>query len=183
MPNGRSRKPVTSVRNRTELLLHDQRSAVPQTCINGSADRSAQSRERCLPEEPRRTLPLRIGGEIDAGFGRGYFEGLRSLLEQYPQHFQALVTLAEGSAPVASLSSIDFLKHCWFLDADGRIKSDVRAVLLSALQVTPEGAVLTNPFRLETSDQARDLERQEADGYRRLLRRLGTEGKDKGRSI
>jgi hypothetical protein len=162
MPARRLRKLVSSDQKCIGSLRPDQR-------VEGAI----QDEETCLPKGNKKTLKLKNGAEIEVGWGMAFWRSLEDLLDAHPDHFATLLTLACDPAAAVSPKSVAFLRRCLYLHPDGTIIPDERAVLLSAYQETAEGPVLVNPFVLDGPDEAQKLERREARGYRRLIRRLG----------
>jgi hypothetical protein len=118
-------------------------------------------------EEGRAALPLKNGS---------------SLLEQAPEHFQALLAIAYGRHAEAPSQSVEILKDALLLRPDGTLVPDLGNVLHSAYHQTAEGPVLINPFRLDDPEQVQMLEEMEQNALQKLLRRIRRENeRDRGR--
>jgi hypothetical protein len=127
-------------------------------------------------------VSLKNGSEIDAGWGITFWRALQSLLDQHPEHLQALLAIAKGRSEDAPARSVAFLRHGGLLLRDRTVNPDAQAVLLSAYQETAEGPVLVNPFRLDSPEQAQALESRDAERSHRLLRWLKRRENDEGRA-
>ena len=133
-----------------------------------------------MQEKGKRIVPLKNGGNIEPALGVALLELLENLLEQEPAMFHALLAVAQGRADDIPPNMMANLKQGLLLRSDGSISADVRDVLLSGYQPGPE-PILVNPFRLESADQVRDLERVRDQNYQRLARLLRREDEKKGR--
>src|SRR5580704_17015667 len=131
--------------------------------------------EGWLPEEPKKKYTLKNGGQVEGSSGIGTLRALESLLVQSPDLFNALLAIVQGRAQDATPEAITELRKATFIGArTGAVIPEIRDVLLSAYQETPEGPVLVNPYRFESEAEAREVERdygQSLDWLARHLRR------------
>lgn len=138
-------------------------------------------REECLEEELRKVLPLRNGGKIVAERGLACLDGLRALLADERQHFDALYAIALGKkegiefkkiAEHLDSKSITQLRLYGYIGANGDIDKDLEDVLWSSYQETKEGPVLTSPFKMTDRDEAHRLEDAKEEDHQRFMRAL-----------
>jgi hypothetical protein len=103
-----------------------------------------QLREERMEEERADTMyPLKAGGQIGGRHGRFVLLDLEGILEQSPHLFQALLAIVQDRREDAPPEALARLSDCGYLKADdGTVRADIRDVLLSAFQDTPEGPVL-----------------------------------------
>jgi hypothetical protein len=133
----------------------------------------AQLREGRLEEEAERVFTLKNGKQMRGGEAIAALRGLQALLEQRPYLFRALLAIVQGRAEEAASEDIALLKDgCWLRADNGVLRDTIRDVLLSAYQETPEGPVLTNPFRFRDQGEANQIERIEEAHFNRLIREL-----------
>lgn len=118
-------------------------------------------------------VPLRSGDTADLPLVRVMLAELRSLQQDHPDRFAALVALSRGE-PTDDRAVRNLAEDGYFVRPDGAIKPLTGMVLSSALLETREGVVLREAVDL--SDEAvrqayRDQEASAARNLRRLLRR------------
>lgn len=132
---------------------------------------SADGMGTVLDEDGKTVLPLKNGRQIDVRLGLATYRTLCRFFEKDPELFNALRALAEGRDDLVSRYQRVALRRALLLRSDLTIRDAVRDVLLSSYQ-EPDGPVLTNPFKLDSPEQARRLEQMEQAGLDKLLRRL-----------
>lgn len=115
---------------------------------------------------------------MDGPFGTAVWEVLEELQRDRPELFAALVSVVWGSAADVPPEHLGALRVDFFLRPDDTPVAHYRDVLLSSYRETAEGAVLVNPFRLDSGDQARRFRAAEAGRLSRLRDLLG--GEDAG---
>jgi len=138
-------------------------------------------REDRVQVEGQTSWPLKNGYQVELRRGMADYQSLGLLFEKDSSLFQALLTIAQGRPHDVSTENTAALRNGLYLLPDFSMREDLRNVLLSAYQETPDGCVLVNPFRLESTDQAGALEHMEKAALERLLRLIGGD-KDEGRS-
>lgn len=131
--------------------------------------------ERVSDDPRRRHYELKNGSRIEARWGGFHFERLVNLLQHEPGHFQGLLALARETPREVAPDTLRYLTEAGGFLREGVIEQGVKDVLLSSYRETVEGVVLVNPFRLADQTQADELQRQEDDNLRWLLRELGLE--------
>jgi hypothetical protein len=125
-------------------------------------------------QQDRFELPLRKGGQANVRHALGDIERLGLLLRHDPEHFYALLAIAEGRPEEAKPASIDFLKNTGLLTKEGVMRDRERAVLLSSFEVVGDGPVLAMPFDLRAEGAVEIIERvqrQMTEDLRDILRR------------
>jgi hypothetical protein len=137
-------------------------------------------------------LPLKKGeGQMEAGWVRAWEEDLRRLLEKHPDHFRALLALAEGRGEEVSRPMRRDLRAWEYLLRDGSIHPHVKAIMSAGVRETPDGLCVVDSLDVRTSEDAavvrrfdKQQEAQRRKGPERLRRWLfeGDRGEDKGRS-
>jgi hypothetical protein len=136
-----------------------------------------QRTEEWLADEERKQYTLKNGQQIEGRRGCLALLDLKGLLEQSPQFFRALLAIVQGRLEDASPEAVAYLKDCGYLRADtGAVRADIPDVLLSAYQETPEGPVLVNPFKFNSTDEAREVEQSEKTSIDWLIRELRKDG-------
>ena len=121
-------------------------------------------------------VSLRGGGEVDVRMVGVLLAQLEQMQDDTPDLFAAVVGLARGE--LVPSGAVERLRQMGFwLTADGRIQDDVRAVVLSAVLETPEGAVLHDPLAPTEANRAAWRE-QDALYARNLRRQLGPGSSD-----
>jgi hypothetical protein len=130
--------------------------------------------EEHLAEGPEDQFTLKSGGKTSAIGGHFAVLHLQALLDQSPDDFRALLAIARGQPQDAAPECVERLKRGLLLHPrTGEIyPSDLRDILLSAYQETPDGPVLVNPFRLNDAAEAQEVERKQKEGVNWLLREV-----------
>jgi hypothetical protein len=133
-----------------------------------------------MQDEPKKEMTLKNGGKITPGLGLSLLGLLENLLEQKPQRFLALVALAQGHSQGVSEGDLAFFRKSLLVRGDGSINTQIRDVLLSGYQQDP-GPMMINPFRLESKDQAAELETADDENWQRLAKLIRDEKENEGR--
>jgi hypothetical protein len=95
-------------------------------------------------------------------------EGLRETQESFPGEFQAMVALAQGRPQEAHPRHLKSLRRYGLIGRDGALWPLTADVLLSSLEMSPEGPVLVNPFKLSSQAEKLLAERADDDLGRRI---------------
>jgi hypothetical protein len=115
------------------------------------------------PGERDYLVPLRNGSRMDIREVSALMGDFRSLRKNHPQHWQALLAVAQGQATVDP-KCVEDLKEWKFLAQDGRsLRKNERDVLLSA------GPELENPCLTDSVQDKLTValaEEQREDDYR-----------------
>jgi hypothetical protein len=119
-------------------------------------------------------LPLRKSGRANVRHALGQVERLALLLRHNPEHFYALLAVAEGRPEEAKPESVAFLKNTGHLTQDGAMREWQRDVLVSSFEVAGDGPVLAMPFDLRAEgavDIIEQVQRQMDEDLKGVLRR------------
>ena len=170
-----------------------RKAQVTMEAIGQSSNRKRDFKEECLTGEDfqkrvNKTVLLKNGALISTELALILLSGLRSLLENEPEHFKTLLAVANGDKQRIDQESTTVLRSQSFLDEDNCILQSMRDVLLSAYQETKEGPIVGNPFRLLDLRDARALEgidkQRKAKFLRDVLEKLDNlEEKDQDHSL
>ena len=132
-----------------------------------------------MVDEPQiRKLKLKNGASASIASALETWDSLDCMLDTEPELFAALLALAQGRPQEADPEQVKLLPKGSLFGSDGEVLPEVRDVLESGLQITKEGPVLANPFKLETETDRLIVERtaremaKSAREFGQQLRRL-----------
>lgn len=127
-------------------------------CSQSALEQRTSGFEGGRVQEKGKDIQLKNGSRWDYRFARAYLNLLRDFELGQPETFQVLCGLARGeSVPPIDLQKAELAG----LVANGQLRDVVRDVLLSALTPTPEGPVLSDPFKPSTEEERETLRRAE----------------------
>lgn len=130
-----------------------------------------------VPRE-RSTLPLRKGGEADVRLALGFLDHAGFVLRHHPEHFPALLAIADGRPGEAGHASVVHLKRLGILDRDGVLPPECSAVLRSSYEITGDGPHLSMPFDLKVVGALEVIEQVQHQMTVNLRDFLHTDGTD-----
>lgn len=129
--------------------------------------------ERLEGDSEGLVISLKNGSRIGSNRGRTLLRHLERLLDSSPENFRALLGVARDETQLLSAEVEERLVRGGYLRADrATIHPDLRNVLLSAYRETPDGPLLVSPFQFENQEQVDELERQDGEFWRRMIREL-----------
>jgi hypothetical protein len=140
--------------------------ALPQSREQKAARSSGSGKGLAKKDREKPKLRLKNGAMADVRLAMYVLEELRVKIDQSPEAFQALLALAHGHPDQADPYQVDGLKRRGWVGKDGHVRQDVADVLLSSLEMTPEGPVLVNPFKLQNKREQRIADKAQEDGDR-----------------
>lgn len=156
----------------------------------GKNDKSKEGRIEVKEEETSQeggpTLPLKNDAGKSVNVRRALAErySLLALLNGHPRHFAALLCLALGQDVETNAKIRNYLKARKLLSEDGvSVCPEVRDILLSSYQKTPDGHHLGYPFAINGPEDLQIIENAEQqirDFWATMLH--GEEDSNKGRS-
>lgn len=157
----------------------------PAGVINPLREEHLGEEEKSEPRRPE--LPLKRSGERrELSSTRMREDYVRSLLEQQPAHFRALVSLVKGDEEGVTEQRIEDLKSWYYLEGDGTVKPGIRDIIESAYRETPDGPCIVNPFDVTNPADAATLQRaneqlaeRQQGGAERMRRAIFGRDKDK----
>jgi hypothetical protein len=127
-------------------------------------------------------------GLMDLGGARCLEDGLRDLLERYPEHFRAFHAIVEGRGEEVSKELQREMKRWGLLRSDGSPNPVFESVMVASYRETPDGPAIVDPVDLSTQDDVTALkrfdeqaEKQHSKGMTQLLRKLIAKDKDEGK--
>ena len=145
-------------REETGALTGDQREEVcNQRRVSRSGLKSTDG--TTLKKKERNRLSLKKGSDADVLLALSQLDHLGAMLRVRPERFLTLLALAQGRPEEAKQEHITHLTKSGFISKDGSISQDLRELLLSAYQMTGDGPVLVNPFKLQTNEDKRKADR------------------------
>lgn len=147
-----------SADEREQNAVHERNAAITtgEQTADSTGGRDARMR-RDHQEGPKFTL--KNGDQIDARWAILLYDRLRAMQAVHPKRLKSLLALAPDRPNDVPTDHLELFKEGGLADSAGAISPDVRGVLLSSYQQTPDGPVLTNPVRFASAADRAAVER------------------------
>ena len=129
---------------------------------------------------PEYQIKLRNGACADLRLAKATWQTLMSLSDTHPALVSAVLELAQGHQQTPDM--LRELRRALLTQPNGELRDVVRDVVLSAYRETAEGAVLANPFLLDSEADRKAFEECEQRSERNRLRMFRPDHPGEGRS-
>jgi hypothetical protein len=141
---------------------------------------AASGGDASLETGPEYQIKLKNGAMADLMLAKATWQTLMSVSDTHPALVVAVLELAQGKQQPPDM--LRELRKALLTQPNGELRDVVRDVVLSAYQETTEGAVLVNPFLLDSEADRKAFEECEQRSKRNWLRILRPDDPREGRS-